>query len=504
MSSIKKLAGQTLVYGLGTIAPRLLNYLLLTPFYTEIFEKNQYGVVTELYAYVAFLMVILTYGMETTYFRFVEKEADKNRVFSTSALALLFSSLFFMMMVLLFNQSIAGWIKYDSNPEYISMLGVILAIDAFISIPFARLRHENRPMRFTLIKMVNVIINIVLNILFFVIMPRMAGAGSSSWMLEFYNPEIGVGYAFIANLVASGVSVLMLLPQILKIRFDFDFKMFRSMLAYSWPLLIIGIAGMINEVSDKFVFKFLAAVPPGVENPDEYIMSMVGVYGANTKIAVLMTLFTQMFRFAAEPFFFKEAGKKDSSKTIADVTKFFTIFGLIIFLLVMLYLDLFKHFINSRYHEGLFVVPIILFGNLFLGIFYNLSVWYKLKDLTHYGAVIALIGASLTVLINVIFVPVYSYGASAWAHFITYLVMMIICYFWGQKHMPIPYNLKRIGFYFGIAIGLWLLGTCVPDSMNDIVKYLINTLLFLTFIVIVLMKENFIADFLRKRKTIKG
>lgn len=502
MSSIKKLAGQTLIYGMGTIAPRLLNYLLLTPFYTEIFEKNQYGVVTELYAYVAFLMVILTYGMETTYFRFVEKEADKNRVFSTSALALLVSSLFFMIVVLVFNQSIASWIKYDSNPEYISMLGVILAIDAFISIPFARLRHENRPMRFTLIKLVNVVMNIVLNILFFVIMPRMAAAGSSSWMLDFYNPSIGVGYAFIANLASSGVSVLMLLPQITKIRFDFDFKMFRSMLAYSWPLLIIGIAGMINEVSDKFVFKFLATVPEGVANPDEYIMSLVGVYGANTKIAVLMTLFTQMFRFAAEPFFFKEAAKKDSSKTIADVTKFFTIFGLIIFLLVMLYLDLFKHFINSRYHEGLFVVPIILFGNLFLGIFYNLSVWYKLKDLTRYGAVIALIGAGLTVLINVIFVPLYSYGASAWAHFTTYLVMMVICYFWGQKHMPIPYNLKRIGLYFSFAIALWLLSKLLPDSLPDIGKYLINTILFGSFIGLVLLKENLLSIWMRKTKPI--
>lgn len=490
MGAIKKLAGQTLIYGMGTIAPRVLNYLLLTPFYTDIFEKNEYGVVTELYAYVAFLMVILTYGMETTYFRFVEKESDKSKVFSTSSLALLFSSLTFLLLLFVFIDPISGWIKYENHPEYITMLGVILAFDAFLSIPFARLRHENRPMRFTVIKLVNVLVNIFLNILFFVIMPRMEAAGSSSFILTFYDPSMGVGYAFIANLIATLTSAVLLLPQILTIRLRFDTRMFREMLAYSWPLLIIGIAGMINEVSDKFVFKFLAEVPKGVDNPDDYIMSLIGVYGANTKLAVLMTLFTQMFRFAAEPFFFREAGKKNAPQTIAEVTKYFTVFGLIIFLLVMLYLDVFKHFINSRYHEGLFVVPIILGGNLFLGIFYNLSVWYKVKDLTRYGAVIALIGAAITILINVIFVPLFSYEASAWAHFITYLTMMVICYLWGQKHYPVPYPMKRLAVYTGLAIFLWIISLYLPDIESFGIKMTVHTLLFGIFLGFVFIRER--------------
>lgn len=490
MSTVKKLAGQTLIYGLGTIAPRMLNYLLLTPFYTEIFQKAEYGVVTELYAYVAFLMVILTYGMETTYFRFVEKEPDKSRVYSTSALSLLFSSLFFVILVVSFNSSIAGWLHYAANPEYFMMLGLILAMDAFASIPFARLRNENRPMRFSLIKMVNVLVNILLNLLFFVFYPRMEAAGSESFLMTFYNPSIGVGYAFIANLIASLVTLLMLIPQIAKIRFEFDFSLLKKMLAYAWPLVIIGIAGMINEVSDKFVFKFIMVAPEGTEDANEHIMSLLGVYGANTKLAVLMTLFIQMFKFAAEPFFFQNASRKEAKKIYADVMKYFVIFGLLIFLTVMLYLDVVKYFINERFHEGLFVVPIILMGNLFLGIFYNLSVWYKLNDLTRYGALIAVIGASLTLLINILFVPLFSYTASAWGHFVCYLSMMMISFFWGRKYFPVPYPLKRIFLYFTLALSIYLVHTLLPDFDASLFNYLISTVLLGLFLIVVIFLER--------------
>ncbi len=490
MGVIKKLAGQTLIYGLGTIAPRLLNYLLLTPFYTEIFQKSEYGIVTELYAYVALMLVLLTYGMETTFFRFIEKEPQKNHVFSTISLSLLITSGFFVFLIFSFTDPIASFIKYEHNPEYIQILSIILALDAFIAIPFARLRFENKAVRFSSLKIINILINIALNLTFFVWMPRLYASDSASFLLNFYNPEIGVGYAFIANLVATVITSLLLLPEILKIRFQFDWSMYKSMLRYAWPLVILGIAGMINEVSDKFIFKFLMKVPEGIEDGNEYLMSLVGVYGANTKLAVLMMLFIQMFKFAAEPFFFSQAKEKNSKATYAEVMKYFVVFGLFIFLSVMLYLDVVKFFINQRYHEGLFVVPIILLGNLFLGIFYNLSVWYKLNDLTRYGAVIAVVGSVITLIINIIFVPIYSYSAAAWAHFFSYFVMMLLSYWWGRKYFPVNYPLKSIGAYFALALLLFFIHQLLPNELEVWMKYTIRSLLLATFVLVVFKVEK--------------
>ncbi len=498
MGAIQKLAGQTLIYGMGTIAPRLLNYLLLTPFYTEIFEKNEYGVVTELYAYVAFLLVILTYGMETTFFRFIEKEAKKSTVFSTISFSLLATSTLFLVVVFAFTQPIADAIRYEYNPEYIQMLGIILALDAFMAIPFARLRYENKAVRFSLLKITNILINIGFNLLFFVGLPILSNTDPTHWALQFYNPEVGVGYAFVANLIATAVTTILLLPEILKIKWEFDWTMYRSMLRYAWPLVILGVAGMINEVSDKLIFKFLMPVPDGIENPDDYLLSLIGVYGANTKLAVLMMLFIQMFKFAAEPFFFSQAKEKNSKETYALVMKYFVAFGLLIFLGVMLYLDVVKHFINERYHDGLFVVPVILMGNLFLGIFYNLSVWYKLNDLTRYGALIAVVGSLITLLINVIFVPLYGYAAAAWAHFFCYFFMMLISYFWGRKYFPIAYPIRSILGFFGLALLLFYAHREMPDSWPTLAKYTFRTLLVLVFVSGVYLSELWS----RKNKTI--
>ncbi len=471
-----------MVYGLGTIAPKVLNFLLLTPFYTYIFGLSQYGVVTELYSYVALLMVVLTFGMETTFFRFASTEKNTEKVYSTSALSLFSTSIIFLFLMYFFLPDIAAAIKYQEHPEYILWLSIILSLDAFISIPFARLRQENRALRFSLIKIGNISVNIIFNLLFFVYLPYLEESNSSSFLLQFYNPEIGVGYAFIANLIATSFASLLLIPEILKIKFSFDFVLYKRMISYAYPLVIIGIAGMINDVSDKIMLKFLVSVPDIISDKADYVQAIIGEYGANTKIAVLMTLFIQMFKFAAEPFFFSQEKEKNSKQIFADIMKYFILFGLFIFLGVMLYLDIFKYFINEKFHGGLFVVPIILMGNLFLGVFYNLSVWYKLKNITKYGAVIALIGASITILINAIFVPIYGYIASAWGHFSCYFSMMVISYFWGKHHLKINYDISTIGKFCFIAVLVYVISLFnIFDALYF--KLAINILLFLAFVV---------------------
>jgi O-antigen/teichoic acid export membrane protein len=489
MKAVKKLAGETLIYGMSTIVPRLLNYLLLTPFYTRLFEKSEYGIVTELFAYIAFLLVILTYGMETACFRFAESENDKKRVFSTAMLSVLFTSVLFTGIILFFHESIASLIRYESNSEYIIWLGLIVATDAFMAIPFARLRQQNRAFRFAMIKIASVIINIGFNLLFLVWMPDMQDKGSDSFLLAFYDPEMGVGYAFIANLIAVFATLLLLSRDILAISLTFDKDLLKRMLFYAWPLLIIGIAGMINEVSDKIVFKFLVEVPENVADSNKYILDQIGIYGANTKIAVLMTLFIQMFRFAAEPFFFAQSKEKDSLQMYAVVMKYFILFCLLIFLGVMLFLDLVKYFIDAKFHEGLIVVPIILTANMFLGIFYNLSIWYKLKNLTLYGAGIAVIGSLVTLVINILLVPDYGYIGAAWAHLLCYTVMMIIAWWWGNKYLPVKYDIRATGFYFILAYGIAFLGMYLRH-LNDSLSLPLSAGLFFAFILVIVYKEK--------------
>ena len=489
MKEVKKLAGETIIYGLSTIVPRFLNYLLLTPFYTRIFTKGEYGIVTELYAYVAFILVILTYGMETTSFRFASSEKNQRKVFSSAQFSVLISSLLFILLISLFNHPIASFLDYAKQSMYISWMGIIVAADAFMAIPFARLRQENKAIRFTLIKISSVVVNIAFNLLFLVYMPWLAKNGSGSFLLQFYNPDLGVGYAFIANLIASGFTFILLLPDILRTGFGFNTELFSRMLKYAWPLLIIGIAGMINDVSDKFLLKFLIVVPDGVANSGDYIMEQIGIYGANTKIAVLMTLFIQMFKFAAEPFFFAQQKESNANAVYASVMRYFVIFCLIIFLGVMLYLNLVKFFIDEKFHEGLRVVPLILLSNMFLGVFYNLSVWYKVKDLTLYGAVIAVSGAGITLLLNILLVPEMGYYGSAIARLACYTAMMIASFLWGRRFLKVPYNLFVLLKYFLVAILLFGISRWNTLS-NPVVFYAVNTIILLAFLAFVWISER--------------
>jgi len=443
---IKQLFGQTAVYGLGIVLPRLLNYLLLTPFYTRVFEKASYGVITELYAYVVFLLVILTYGMETGYFRYASNSDQKGRVYTTVLGSLFFTSILFIISMLLWGGSISKVLGYASNPEYFRWLAIIVGIDAFTSIPFARIRLYNRAGKYAIIRIVEVSINIGLNLFFLYYCPRHPDSQLVSMV---YREEIGVGYVLISNMVASITKLILLLSEILAaFKSSFDWKRLGTLLKYSYPLLVAGLAGTVNEALDRILLKHLLP-------PDQNPMEQLGIYGANYKLAVLMTLFVQMFKYAAEPFFFSKSGEKNAKKLYADVMTFFVVAGLFIFLMVNLYLDYFILFIGKSFREGSHIVPVILMANLVMGIFFNLSIWYKLTNKTMIGAVLVILGALITVVINTLYIPRYGYVASAWAHLICYSVMVLLSFLWSRKHYAVPYKTGRILIYISIALVIY-------------------------------------------------
>ncbi|MDR4497852.1 MAG: oligosaccharide flippase family protein [Candidatus Scalindua sp.] len=478
MSQIKKLASQTAIYGLSTILGRLLNYLLV-PLHTRVFGTADYGVVSELYAYVSFFIVVLTYGMETAFFRFSQEEEKKDRVFPTAFVSIGISSIFFMFCMGAFAQPIANAIRYPNHSEYITIFSLILGLDAIASIPFALLRQQNRPVKFAIIKNISILINILLNVYFLLLCPFMQSESNIS--LPFYDATIGVGYVFISNLVASIITLPLLCKEILCIKKGFDIALWRKMIAYGLPLLIVGLGGMVNETLDRAIMKHL--IPAG-----DGAMSQLGIYGANYKLSILMSLFVQAFRFAAEPFFFSHAKTTDKKIIYSQVMDYFVIVCLGIFLLITLYIDLFKYFIGEQFYEGLKVVPILLLANLCLGVYYNLSIWYKLSDQTNKGAMISLIGAGITIGLNIWWIPVFGYVGSAWATFICYFSMMLICYFMGIKYYPIPYHGKRLLSFAGMALILFFAGWYCRNyyfAGNHSINFIISSVLFLIFIIAV-------------------
>ncbi len=478
MSQIKKLASQTAIYGLSTILGRLLNYLLV-PLHTRVFGTADYGVVSELYAYSSFFIVTLTYGMETAFFRFSQDEEKKDTVFSTAFLSISVTSLIFMLCMGVFAQPVANAIRYPDHPEYIIYFALILGLDAIASIPFALLRGQSRPAKFAIVKNVNIVSNILLNLYFLMLCPYILRESNIS--LPFYRENIGVGYIFISNLAASIITLPLLSKEILCIKKGFNAALWRKMVAYGLPLLVVGLGGMVNETLDRAIMKYLLPAGKGT-------LSQVGIYGANYKLSILMSLFIQAFRFAAEPFFFSHAKTSDKKAIYAQVMDYFVIVCLGIFLLVTLYIDVFKYFIGKPFYEGLKVVPILLLANLCLGIYYNLSIWYKLSDQTRKGAMISLVGAGITIGLNIWWIPVFGYAGSAWATFICYFSMMLICYFMGMKYYPIPYHVKRALCFAGIAGGLFFAGWYCRNYFyaGDLVRTLsINSALFLFFVIAV-------------------
>jgi O-antigen/teichoic acid export membrane protein len=481
MNDIRKLAGQTVVYGFGTVVPRFLNYALLTPFYTRILGLEQYGIVTELYAWMVLALVILTYGMETTYFRFAGKKAPAGEVYGTAMISLFSTSVLFILAISLFLKPVSGFLGYEKYPEYITMFAWIVAIDAFSAIPFAWLRNNNRPMLFSALKIINVLVTMIIAFFFLWFAPSLAEKGNT-WIYKIWDPSFQVGYVFVANLAGSAITLICLTPFIFRIKPVFDGKLLGSMLSYSWPLLVGGMAGSLNEVLDKILLRRLIGGEEG--------LATVGLYGAGYKVGVLMSLFIQMYRFAAEPFFFEKAGSKDAKETYAVTMKYFVITALILFLGINLYPEAVQVLIGENFRESLKVVPIISMGYLLLGIFINQSIWYKVDDKTIYGAWITLVGVAVTVAVNVLFVPRFGYIAAAWAHIACYLSMVTVSYFVGQKYYPIKYESGKIFMYISLAL-VFLLISRILEGENIIINTAVDTLLLFLFFAVAEIRDKF-------------
>jgi len=473
------LAGETAIYGLGTMVPRFLNYLLV-PFYTYlVFDQAEYGQITVLYSWVALLLVVLTYGMETSFFRFVSKSDNPQHVFNTATSSLLITSVLFTVLVFVFVEPIAELINYPSNKEYILYIGVIIAVDAFTSLPFAQLRYQNKARRFSAVRVLSVVITIFFNLLFLWVIPTLAG--DKLHQLPLYGDTSMVSFVFIANTLGSVSTLLMLLPEMRGFKITLDTLLLRKMLAYGLPILVISLTGMINEVADKIFLKHLL---PDPETAD----AQLGIYSASYKLAIIMMLFIQMFRYAAEPFFFAEADKQDAKKIYSKVLTYFVIFCWMIFLGVTLFIDVFKYFIGPAFWAGLAIVPIILSAKLFLGVFYNLSVWYKLTNKTLYGAIIAIIGSIITIVLNIIWIPKYGYMGAAWANFVCYLSIMLISFVWGQRIYQIKYDYFKLIFYSIVAVGLFFFFFYIYDYTNF--NYLFSgALLMIIFLTVVYFGE---------------
>lgn len=494
---LRKLAGQTAIYGLSTIVGRLLNYLLV-PIYTRIFTTEVYGVVGEFYAYIPFVLVVLIYGMETGFFRFAKDKQNLNKVFSSIMTSLFTTCSIFLILAFIFKNQIAYIIRYSEHPEYIIYVAIIVAIDAFISVPFTKLRLLDKAVKFVTIKLINIALNIILNLYFLLLCPYIQEINPDSIFLYFYNPDITVGYIFIANLIANIVTLILLLPEIFNVKYQFDQKLLKTILIYSLPLLIAGFAGMINETLDRLFIKNILLW----QNYElSYAKAQVGIYSANYKLAMLMSLFIQMFRFAAEPFFFQNSNKENNRKLFAEASKYFAIFGFAIFLFVILYIDIFKYFIGEDFRDGLTIVPILLLANLFLGLFFNLSIWYKLNDMTKYGIYLTLIGAVITIILNLALIPFFSYIGAAIATLVCYVAQTVVSFFWGQKHYKIPYDLKNFFFYFALTAVLFIINYFVIENFckNKILILSLNTVLMFIYCFIFVKKEKFTAAKLIKK-----
>ena len=488
---MKILAKETAIYGVSSIVGKFLNWMLV-PLYTYVLQQqSDYGIVTNLYAWTALLLVILTYGMETGFFRFANKEGENPQtVYSTSLIALFTTSLLFAIACVLWQTPIANAMGYPTHSEFIALLGIVVAMDAFASIPFAYLRYKKRPLQFAALKLLFVFLNIVLNLFFLVLCPKIQDwAIIGSW----YDPNYGVGYVFVANILATAIQTLCLIPMTLpKLPFKgkelhplkggfgrvFSWPLLQQMLRYSLPLLVLGVCGIMNQTLDRILFPFFYT---GAD-----AQTQLGIYGACFKVAMVMMMFTQAFRYAYEPFVFAKHKDRESVAAYADAMKYYIIFSYMILLGMIFYLDLLKFIIAPSYWEGLKVVPIVLWTYIFQGVYFNLSFWYKLTDKTQWGAYFSIIGVVITFALQAIFVPRIGYIASAASSTVCYLVIMLLSYFIGRKHLEIPYDLRRIGIYtllvVAVLAGYYALAHFLP--LNEWMKMGIGTILLIIYCVL--------------------
>ena len=450
LSSVKQLASQTIWYGVSSIGARFISYLL-TPYLTAVMTKADYGKMGLVYAALPLLNVLFTYGMETTYFRFAQQE-NRQTLYNTVSISLLTSTLFLSVVLWLFRNELARFAGLPEYPGLIKLSIAIIALDTLSRMPFAKLRQEGRPVKFAFVSLSSILLNIGLTYFFLSYCHKTLLANHHSWVGLFYDPHLNpVVYVVVANVVQSAFILLLLWKEFISFEWKFDAGLWKTMMIYSLPLIVAGFGGMINETLDRLMLKWWV---PGTE---KYKNEQVGVYNACYKLSILITLFVQAFRMGAEPFFFKQAGTQNQKFTYARVMKFFVITITVMFLVVSLFIVIWRHFIDAKHWEGLRVVPILLLANMFLGIYYNLSIWYKLGHKTTAGATITMIGAGITLLVNSLLIPFYSYMACAWATFFCYTSMMVISYVWGQKRYPVPYAWKKLLAYIVIVVLIYFL-----------------------------------------------
>ncbi len=467
MGKLKTIFKDTAIYGLSSIVGRFLNYLLV-PLYTAKFSaaSGGYGIITNIYAYVALAMVLLTFGMETTYFRFTNKtHTDSQTVYSTTLISVGTVSLLFAVLVLLLLSPISQLMGYGEHPDYVGVMAVTVAIDAFLCIPFAHLRQQKKAMKFAALKLLNIVMSILLNVFYFV------------WM----NGN-DVGYVFYINLFCTAMLAVCLITEYTGFRWKLDTQLLRTMLSYSWPILVLGIAGILNQTADKMLFPYI------YQGAD--MREQLGIYGACSKIAMIMAMITQAFRFAYEPIVFAGVKDKGQHEMYTQAMKYFIIFTLLAFLMVVGYMDILKYIVrNQDYWVGLKVVPIVMAAEIMMGIYFNLSFWYKLIDKTIWGAVFSGIGCLVLLVVNIVFVPQYGYMACAWGGFAGYGVAMLASYFVGQKYYPLAYPLKEIGMYVVIAVVLTMAMYKVHEDQPMWLSLTVNTLLILIFVAYIVQRD---------------
>lgn len=493
MAGIKSLAKETAVYGLSSIVGRFLNWCLV-PLYVYLFPAEEYGIVSYLYSFTAVVLVILNFGMETGFFRFANKHDDPEHVYTTSLTAVGSVALLFIVLLSVFIRPVSDALLLPNHPDYVWLLGATVGIDAFANIPFAYLRFKKKAFRFAGIKLLNVGLNIALNLFFLLLCPVMARGSLSVCIDWFYGPlggeAFGIGWIFVANIISSIVVLLMLLPTLMGRRWSFEWSLIREMSRYSWPLLILGVAGILSQNMGQMIIPYL------FEGDEEAARQMVGIYGANIKIAIVMVMFTQAFRYAYEPFIFAQAKNRgeDKNRAYCDAMKYFLIFGLLIFLGVMYFLPILKHFIAPGYWGGLRVVPIMMVAELCFGIFFNLSLWYKLTDRTRWGMYFSLICFAMMLGLNIWLVPMIGipdgYLGSAWSALISYFFVMVLSYFVGRHYFPLPYEIGRMALYVVFAAVLYFGGEwlCFPERMW--LTYVIRVILLAIYCALVFLLEG--------------
>jgi len=454
LNPLKKLFKQTAIYGLATVLPRMISFLLV-PIYTDVMAPGKYGEITLIFSWFAIFNVFLAYGMETAFFRFYKETDNRKKVVSTSLLSILGSTFLLVLVGLLFKEKLAASLNIDL-PFMNSVLG-ILALDALAIIPFAWLRANEKPMRYAIVKILNVSLNLGLNLFFLLLLPKLADGGSTGFFNAIYIPDYEIPYILISNLIASGVTLLLMIRVYIRRPYEFDVELWKRMVKYAMPVMVAGIAFTINEVFDRYLLTELL--------PADIAKSEMGKYSACYKLALFMTLYATAFRMGIEPFFFSHSETKNPQKAYAQITNYFVVLGSVILLTVVVFSDVLKQLLvlNEAYWEAMSIVPIIVLASFFLGIYHNLSVWYKVTDKTIYGAYISMIGAVLTIVINFAFIPYYGYVASAIATLSAYGTMMMLSFYFGRMYYPIPYNFRKIIFYLGVSILFSILSFYIFD-----------------------------------------